>query len=109
MEKKEYPAPLEARLEALAARIGELKRKLATAKGRERVEETGEIEELEIRHKNLLDRVQKAKIEGQGFWEDARAELEGMADDLVETVEDFILWADTDYASGKKPTKRRKP
>lgn len=95
-------------MEALEGRIEELKRKLATAQGFERVEEVGEVKELELRRKELLDRVQKLKLEGPEFWEDVRAELEGSADDLIETIEDFILWADTGGASGRKPAPGKK-
>ena len=104
MEDKATHPALEARLEALEGRIAELKSKLATAQGTERIGEVGEVKELELRHKELLERVRKVKLQGPEFWEDVKAELEGTADDLVETVEDFILWADTGGASGRKPT-----
>ncbi len=96
---------LEARLQALAARIEELKRRLSSAKGVKRIEELGEIEELESRHKKLTDRLEELDREGPGFRQDVRAELEAMADDLTGAVEDFMIWADSGYANRRKPRK----
>ncbi len=106
MPQKGRHAVLEARLEALAARIEELKGKLSRAKGIERVEEAGEIEELTNRHKTLRDRLQELDREGAGFPQDAKAELQTMADDLTTAVEDFMAWADSGFSDRRKPQKR---
>jgi predicted nucleic acid-binding Zn-ribbon protein len=106
MRQKRRHLVLEARLQTLAARIETLKRQLARAKGVERVEELGEIEELESRRKKLTDRLRELDREGPGLRQDLQAELEAMADDLSAAVEDFMIWADSGEASRREPRKR---
>lgn len=98
---------LELRLRALEARIEELKRKIARAKGSEKIEKFGDVAELESRHGKLADRLRQLEREGPGFRQEVKAELEAMADDLSGTVEDFMMRLDSDYAD-EAQTKRPK-
>jgi hypothetical protein len=83
MEETGLHPGLEIRLTALATRIAELRRKMTGAKGPEKIEELGKIEELERRHKVLADRLQKLNDEGPGFRQDTKADIEKVADDLT--------------------------
>lgn len=93
---------LELRLEALANRIAALRDKMANAEGAEKIEEMGEVQELEARHRALTERLQALDREGPGFRQNAKAELEKIADDLSGTVEDFITWVDSSF-QGRRP------
>lgn len=106
MPQEAHHLVLEARLQTLASRIEEMRRKLSQAKGVEGVEEAGAIEELESRHKKLRGRVETLNREGPSVGADVKAELEAMADDLSSAVEDFMIWADSGYAGHRKPQKR---
>lgn len=99
---------LELRLEALAERIAKLRQKASTAAGVEKIEEFGEIEELERRHKELAERLQALNREGPGFRQNMKAELEKVVDDLTGMVEDFMLRADAVQFAGRNPRTPRK-
>ncbi len=105
MKEKGLHPGLEMRLTALAARIAQLRQKMSQAKGVEKIEEFGEIEELERRHQMLEDRLRKLNREGPGFRQDVKAEIEKVTDDLTGTVQDFMTWID----SGQRPDQRPKP
>jgi predicted nucleic acid-binding Zn-ribbon protein len=94
---------LELRLEALAERIGVLRRAMAKATGVERLADLGEIDELDRRFRRLADRLRALNREGPGFRSDVKAEVEKITDDLSGTVEDFLMWIDAGYR-GRRPT-----
>lgn len=100
---------LELRLEALAERIALLRGKLTAAKDQEKVEEFGELAELERRYATLTQRLQALDREGPGFRQDAKAEWERVADDLSGTVEDLISWIDSDQPGNPPPLRGGKP
>lgn len=93
---------LELRLEDLAQRIAALRQKMTAAKGAAKIEEFGEIEELERRHRVLAQRLQALNQEGPGFRQDTKAEVEKMADDLTGTIGDFVSWVDAG-GNGRRP------
>lgn len=105
MEQHGLHRGLEQRLRALEARIAALRQAMSRAKGEEKIEEFGEIAELEQRHRRLADRLRALDGEGPGFRQDAKAELEKLADDLSGVVEDFTLWVDSGYR-GRRPAVR---
>jgi predicted nucleic acid-binding Zn-ribbon protein len=109
MEKHGLHRGLELRLAALARRITALRHEMTRAKGAQKIEEFGEIEELQRRYDTLGKRLQALNREGPGFRQDVKAELEKLADDLSGTVEDFMLWADSDYEGQRPPIRGRKP
>lgn len=109
MGHRELHRGLEHRLEALAQRIAKLRQRMSAAKGTERLEELGEIEELDRRFDALAKRLQALNREGPGFRQDVKAELEKLADDLSGTVEDFVMWVDSNYQGERPSIRRRKP
>ncbi|MDE2228790.1 MAG: hypothetical protein KGL11_07085 [Alphaproteobacteria bacterium] len=100
---------LELRLEALAARIAALEQKMKRATGFTRIEDFGEVAELEQRHKALAGRLQELAREGPGFRQDVKAEIENLTDDLTNTVDDFVMWIDSDFRPDRRPAARGKP
>ena len=109
MENTERHRGLELRLEALAQRIAKLRQRMRTAKGTKRLDELGEIEELDRRFDALAKRLQALNREGAGFRQDIKAELEKLADDLSGTVEDFVMWVDSNYRGERPSVRGRKP
>jgi predicted nucleic acid-binding Zn-ribbon protein len=100
---------LELRLEALAARIAALRQKMSRAKGAEKIEAFGEVDELDRRYAGLAERLRALDSEGPGLRQNAAAEVEKLADDLSGALEDFTMWVDSGY-QGDRPTRRgRKP
>ena len=99
---------LEMRLAALATRIAELRLMMSQAKGLEKIEEFGEIEELEQRYKVLEERLRKLNLEGPGFRQDMKAEIEKVADDLTGTIQDFVTWVDSGSRPDQRPKRLRK-
>jgi predicted nucleic acid-binding Zn-ribbon protein len=99
---------LEMKLTALATRIAKLRQKMSQAKGIEKIEEFGEIEELEQRYKVLDERLRKLNSERPGFRQDMKAEIEKVADDLTGTVADFVTWVDSGYRPDQRPKRLRK-
>lgn len=98
---------LELRLEGLAERIATLRRKMIQATGAEKIADAAEIDELERRYKTLAERLQALNREGPGFRQDAKAELEKVADDLSGALEDFVMRIDSDYRHGQSRVRRR--
>ena len=76
--------------------------------GLEKMEEFGEIEDLEGRYKLLADRLRALNGEGPGFRPDMKAELEKVADDLSGTVDDFVSWVDSGYRRDQRPNRFNK-
>lgn len=109
MEQHGLHRGLELRLEALAARIAALRLKMGAAQGAEKIEDFGEIEELEHRHKRLAEQLSALNREGPGFRQDVKAELEKIADDLSGTVEDFVMRVDSDNQGIRPSIRGRKP
>ena len=91
---------LELRLEALAARIASLRKSMKAARGTERMEDFGEIVELERRHQALAAQLQQLNREGPGFRPDVKAEVERLTDDLTAIVDDFVNRTDAAVRPG---------
>ena len=92
-EKNLHPG-LEMRLAALAERIGNLRQGATQESGLDRINDLGEIEQLERRHKLLSDELQALNAEGPGHWQNVKAEIEKRIDDVAGTVEEFIIRLD---------------
>jgi predicted nucleic acid-binding Zn-ribbon protein len=97
---------LELQLESLAARIAALRQKMSAAGGIERIEDRGEIEDLQHRYDEIVARLRALQDEGPGFRQEAKAELEKVAADLSGNVEDFVSWVDSG-GRGRRPSIRR--
>ncbi|MGH7035328.1 MAG: hypothetical protein ACREFL_16465 [Stellaceae bacterium] len=102
MDEQGLHRGLELQLEALATRIAALRQKMSTAGGGERVEELGEIEDLQHRYEETVARLRALQSAGPGFRREAKAELEKIAADLSGNVEDFVTWVDSG-GRGPKP------
>ena len=94
MDEQGLHRGLELQLEALATRIAMLRQKMSAAGGSERIEELGEIEGLQHRYDDTVERLRALQSEGPGFRQEAKAELEKIAADLSGNVEDFVTWVD---------------
>ncbi len=103
MDKTGWHPGLEARLTALALRIGDLRHKMNQAEGAEKIEASGEIGELERRYQLLDERRSSLNREGPGMRQDVKAELERVVDDLKGTIEDFIMWIDSGCHPDHRP------
>ncbi|HXS38920.1 MAG TPA: hypothetical protein VN766_01980 [Stellaceae bacterium] len=105
MDEQGLHRGLEQQLEALAARIAALQQKLGAASGSERVEERGEIAELQRRYEEIVGRLRALQSEGPSFRQETKAELEKIAADLSGNVEDFVSWVDSG-GQGRRPSPR---
>jgi chromosome segregation ATPase len=105
MDEQGLHRGLEQQLEALAARIAALRQKMNAAGGGERVEDRGEIEELQHRYEETVERLRALQKEGPGFRQETKAELEKIAADLAGNVEDFVTWVDGG-GRGRRPSLR---
>jgi len=94
MKEKSLHPGLEMRLAALAERIVNLRQGMTQESGLDRIEDLGEIEQLERRHKLLSDELQALNAEGPGHWQNVKAEMEKRIDDVTSTVEEFIIRLD---------------
>lgn len=99
---------LELRLDALSDRIEALRRAMEHAKGAEKIERIGEIEELKKRRQALADRLRALNQEGPGLRRNIDAEWEKMTDDLTDLIEDFIMQLDADYLGARPAAAKRK-
>ncbi|MGO9172061.1 MAG: hypothetical protein ACLP7P_08865 [Rhodomicrobium sp.] len=88
---------LELRLETLAARIRMLREKMERTEGLKKIEEFGELDQLERRQKELEGRMQELDREGPSFRRDMKNELEKLSYDLSAAVEDFNMRIDSGF------------
>jgi hypothetical protein len=102
MEEPGLHRGLELRLKALAARIRTLKEKMERAEALQRIEDLGEIDQLERRYKLLQGRLDELNREGKGFRHGVKNELEKLSYDLSGAVEDFIIRIDSGYGSERR-------
>jgi hypothetical protein len=108
MEQADLRPRLELRLTVLATRIAQLRQKMTHAAGSERIEELGEIDQLQERSKMLEKQLLDLEHQGAGAMPGVKAEIETMADDLAGTVDDFMMRIDAKFQlgpDGKKPGK----
>ena len=108
MEQADLRPRLELRLTVLATRIAQLRHKMTHAAGPERIEELGEIDQLQERSKMLEKQLRDLEHQEPGAIPGVKAEIEIMADDLAGTVDDFMMRIDAKFrrdAAEKKPAK----
>lgn len=92
---------LQLRVEMLARRIVVLRKKAARKSDFERLLDMGTIERLERRHKLLVDQLRKLDAEGPGPWQDAKAEVAKLVDDIWASIEDSMMRLDRSVGHGK--------
>ncbi len=93
---------LEMRLEHLGSRIEELKAKIETAQGFEKMDEIGRLDQLEHRYKDLEDRLRQLHRESPGIRHDMKNEFEKLSYDLSGGIDEFIMWVDSGFQRGEK-------
>jgi hypothetical protein len=103
-----HPA-LKQRLTDLERRIGELKVKIAAARGVQKIEDVGDIEDLEQRHKELAAQLDNLDREGRGWAQNVKAELDLMADDLTASIERCMTRADDGSLEAVRPGQKPRP
>lgn len=108
MADTDTQARLEERLSDLGARIAQLRQKMSGAGDPERSGELGEVEQLEQRHRQIQAQLQGLHAEGTEFRQDAKADIEKVADDLGGALDEFTRWVDSGYQADRRPQWRRK-
>ena len=92
---------LQLRIEMLAKRIVVLRKKAAGKKDLDRLVDLGTIERLERRHHLLVDQLRQLDAEGPGPWQDAKAEVAKLVDDICASIEDSMMRLDHFAGRGK--------
>lgn len=85
---------LQLRIEMLAKRIVMLRKKAARKGDLDRLVDLGTIERLERRHNLLVDQMRRLDAEGPGPWQDAKAEVTKLVDDICASIEDSLMRLD---------------
>ncbi len=109
MNRTSYHPALKQRLTELERRISELKGKIAAARGVQKIEDVGDIGDLEQRHKEIAARLDNLDREGRGWAQNVKAELDLMADDLTASIERCISRADNGSLEAARPTRKPRP
>ena len=78
---------LQARVDLILGRIATLKKTINTAEGIKKVEAQTNLADLAQRHKKLEDQLRVLDGHGSSMWQNVRAELELMTDDLSNSVD----------------------
>ena len=78
---------LQARVDLILGRIATLKKTINTTDGITKIEAQTRLADLEQRHKKLEDQLRKLDSQGASMWQNVRAELELMTDDLSNSVD----------------------
>ena len=94
---------LELRIEMLAKRIVMLRQKATRKNDLERLDDLATIERLERRHRLLVDQLLRLNAEGPGRWQDAKAEVAKLVDDVCASIEESMMRLDRS-AGGGRPT-----
>lgn len=92
---------LQLRIETLAKRIVILRKKAASKNDLERLIDLGMIERLERRHDLFVDQLRRLDAEGPGPWQDAKAEVAKLVDDICASIEDSLMRLDHSAGRGK--------
>jgi len=92
---------LELRIEMLAKRIVTLRKKAARKGDLERLDDLATIERLERRHRLLAEQLHRLNAEGPGLWQDAKAEVAKLVDDICASVEESMMRLDDSAGHGK--------
>lgn len=85
---------LQLRIEMLAKRIVLLRKKAARKGDLGRLVDLGTIERLERRHRRLVDQLLRLDTEGSGVWQNAKAEVTELVDDICASIEDSMMRLD---------------
>ena len=92
---------LELRIEMLAKRIVTLRKKAARKGDLERLDDLATIERLDRRYQLLVDQLHRLDAEGPGLWQDAKAEVAKLVDDICASIEESMMRLDDSARHGK--------
>ena len=92
---------LELRIEMLAKRIVTLRKKAARKGDLERLDDLATIEQLDRRHSLLVEQLHRLDAEGPGLWQDAKAEIAKLVDDICASIEESMMRLDHSADHGK--------
>jgi hypothetical protein len=87
----------------LAKRIVVLRKKAARKNDLERLDDFATIERIDRRHCLLVDQLLRLNAEGPGPWQDAKAEVAKLVDDVCASIEESMMRLDRS-AGGGRPT-----
>lgn len=87
---------LEMRIDMLAKRIVALRKKAARKGDLERLDDLATIERLDRRHQMLVDQLHRLDAEGSGRWQNAKAEIAKVIDDICASIEESMMRLDHD-------------
>jgi uncharacterized protein with von Willebrand factor type A (vWA) domain len=93
---------LELRIEMLAKRIVTLRKKAARKGDLERLDDLATIERLDRRHRLLVEQLHRLDAEGPGLWQDAKAEIAKLVDDICASIEESMMRLDHSADHGKQ-------
>jgi hypothetical protein len=99
MGKRAYHDVLDLRLKELTGRAAMLRLRWEHAAGVERFRTFREIQRLERRARMLQDRLRKLDGEENGLWQDIKANVQSVTDELPNGVERWIERLDANYAA----------
>jgi len=85
MDQTNAHQAMQERLDTLLGRITALNKTIITADGIRKIEAQTQLADLEHRHAKLAGQLQA--LSGDGVWQNVKAELELMADDLSNSVD----------------------
>jgi len=106
MQGRSLHPGLELRLRILTERIARLRAKIDRARGLEKIELLGEIDELKRRCSILERRLQTLNLKRPGFRRKIEATVARIADDFMGTLGDFMLRLDS-YRHAHRPTQSK--
>jgi len=87
---------LEMRIDMLAKLIVTLRKKAARKGDLERLDDLATIERLDRRHQMLVDQLHRLDAEGSGRWQNAKAEIAKVIDDICASIEESMMRLDHD-------------
>jgi hypothetical protein len=99
MGKRAYQDALGLRLRELTQRAAILRLHWEHAAGREKFRTLGEIRRVERRRRMLQDRLRQLDGEGDGLWQDLKADFRGVIYDLPGGVERWIERLNANFAA----------
>ena len=99
MGKRAYHDALDLRLRELTDRAATLKLRCEHAAGIKKFRTYWEIQRLERRKRMLQERLRKLEREENGFWQDIKANVQAVTDDLSGGVDRWIERLDANHAA----------
>jgi hypothetical protein len=99
MGRLAYQRTLDLRIKELMRRLILLKARRERTEGVEKFRIFREIKRLERRERMLVDRLQEIERQENGFWQDIKADVRAVLDDLPGGIERWIELLDAGYES----------